>query len=143
MKIINLIDNYNIINKGIWGSVLVLEEELTPLGIICEYWGPKILSLPEEFKNKEVLFFTRNLLKDLKKISENDISTTLIHSHSSWGYNNILAYFLSRKGYKWVFSPHGTLEPWALVQKQLKKKIYLNLIGNKIFSKANYIRAVS
>jgi glycosyltransferase involved in cell wall biosynthesis len=143
MVIINLIDSFEVVNRGIWGSVLSTDSQLKKLGIVSEYWGPYIKELPEELSNVNVKFYSKILLKDLKIFLSYDKSLCVIHTHCSWGYNNRLAYLLKKRNFKWIFSPHGTLEPWALSQKSFKKEIYLKMIGNFMLSKCDVIRSVS
>lgn len=56
-------------------------------------------------------------IEDLKQFD-------LMHLHSVWGWNIHQAAVLCRKaGVKYVVAPRGMLEPWALKQRWLKKKI--------------------
>lgn len=80
--------------------------------------------------------------------------SVILHSHSLWAWTGLHARnAAAAKGAPLVISPRGTLEPWALSQKQLKKKLaYLlwehgNLTAASMFHatsqmEANGIRAL-
>ena len=47
-----------------------------------------------------------------------------------------------KKGFKWLYVPHGMLEPWSMQQKRLKKLVYYYLLEGRYSSFADAVRAV-
>ncbi len=53
----------------------------------------------------------------------------ILHIHGIWVWPTLVACAASRWfRIPYMLVPHGTLEPWALSQKALKKKVYLKLL---------------
>ena len=56
----------------------------------------------------------------------------LVHLNSFWCYPGIPAGNAARQhNVPYIMSPHGTLDPYSLKQKWLKKKLYLNLFERR------------
>jgi glycosyltransferase involved in cell wall biosynthesis len=68
---------------------------------------------------------------------------TIVVSHGCWLAPTRLAYQLKKKGFRWIYTPHGMLEPWSRNHKWFKKKIYFSLFEKKWSVHADSLRAVS
>ena len=67
----------------------------------------------------------------------------LVHVHGLWMHPGILGRSLSRRmGCRRVVSPHGMLEPWALRQGSLKKRLAGRLFENKNLQSADCLHAL-
>lgn len=67
-----------------------------------------------------------------------------IHIHGIWQEHCRLAATLARKAeIPYVVSVHGMLEPWALRQKQWKKRLYALLSERQILNRAACLRALT
>lgn len=65
--------------------------------------------------------FSYRLAKVLRTYAKN---CQIVHNHSLWTFPNIAVGLMTGKGpAKFVFSPHGTLSPWALSLSSWKKRI--------------------
>lgn len=83
--------------------------------------------------------FTYNL--DLEYII-NDYD--LVHIYGIWRPFLIKVYYIAKKlKKKIIISPIGALEPWALSQKKLKKKIAWHLYQKKILNNVDVLHATS
>lgn len=72
------------------------------------------------------------------------VSTDIIHMHSMWLYPNLAGSRAARRaGTPYIVRPAGSLEPWSLENRKLKKKLYLSLISRRILNGAARIHAVS
>jgi glycosyltransferase involved in cell wall biosynthesis len=68
----------------------------------------------------------------------------LIHSHGIWSPTNHWACYVGRKvGMPTIIQPHGMLEPWALDQKKIKKKMALSIYQKSDLLNANIFVATS
>jgi len=115
-----------------------------------EYGGPHTaISQKIEFlnkkniKNKLIFKRTNNFIFNLDLeyiISEFDI----VHIYGIWRPFLAKTFYTARKlKKKIIISPIGALEPWALKQKSLKKKIAWNLYQKKILNSADILHATS
>jgi glycosyltransferase involved in cell wall biosynthesis len=82
-------------------------------------------------------FFAPGMVPTLARlIQESD----LVQIQGTWVFPNLVASRLARLYRKpYIISPKGTLEPWALEQKNLKKRIYLALVENSTLKHARCI----
>jgi len=84
-----------------------------------------------------VFGFRKTLLKEAYNFD-------IIHIHDIWHYPNYVGYYASKKiGKPYIITTHGTLEPWALKYKGLKKRIYAALIQKRILKEASAIHAIT
>ncbi len=142
MRIINIIRDVQPIRMGvIIAAVNAAEELYEKFNVTTELWfqGPE-----HGFSFKHVTLISLksrsiNYLDQLLISRKLNPSRDIIISHSPWGFQSAWGSHLKRKGFNWVFSPHGTLEPWSLSQKWLKKKIYWLFFEKKRLSHADYI----
>lgn len=82
------------------------------------------------------------MVAQLKKLDAS-VDKTIIVSHGSWLKPAGLGYQLGKRGYRWVYVPHGMLEPWSRSSGRLKKLIYYYLFEKRYAKNASAIRAVS
>ncbi|HCW06555.1 MAG TPA: hypothetical protein DGG95_04225 [Cytophagales bacterium] len=68
---------------------------------------------------------------------------TIVVSHGCWKKPTRVAYQMKRRGFNWIYTPHGMLEPWSLANHRLKKIIYYHLFEKRYFRLADAVRAVS
>ena len=145
-RIINIIDSLRPVNYGIWNAALstasILREKYM-VESVC--WHPENDDsgiLPENVKSWTYNQSTINNLSKLETDYELNPKQDIIISHGAWRYPTKLGVSLKQRGYFWVYTPHGMLEPWSLQQKKWKKYFYFHLIEKKIAKKADYVRAV-
>jgi len=144
-RIINIVDSGSSINMGIWQSAISNAGILKDHGIVTELWvfgtaipdtdvSISILNL-SSVSTAQIpeLILSRNITK------ENDIIVT----HGCWRHSTRWGSCFSSLGFKWVYTPHGMLDHWALNQKWLKKKLYLRFIERPLVKNPYFIRAVS
>ena len=82
-----------------------------------------------------------SLKKALKAVVE---KFDLIHIHEIWHYPQFVASRLAKRYNKpYIITIHGSLEPWCLNHKALKKKIYSFLIQKKILKEASALHAIT
>ena len=145
MRIINIIDNISQVNFGIWNAAIATAKHLKEsYHVISELWFPEI----EDYPNLDSV--TMIPLKDTSKeylfklIEEKGLSpnNTIIVTHGCWQYATKWGAELKNKGFHWVYTPHGMLEPWSMQQKKWKKKIYFKLLEYPLSKIADTIRAV-
>lgn len=144
--IINLVDFLSPVNFGIWHAAIATA------GPLKEKYGiESILVAPvSDFP------FPSDRFPDVKFISiENrdtqfaeqflkkwNPATTIVATHGCWQFPTRWGAKAKSMGFKWVYTPHGMLEPWSMSQKWLKKRIYLELKEKPLAQTATIIRAV-
>ena len=75
---------------------------------------------------------------------ENVRNYDLLHIHALFSYTTLPACHFARKsGVPYVLRPLGTLSPWSLSQKKLRKKIYYSLFEKKNLLSASAVHATS
>jgi glycosyltransferase involved in cell wall biosynthesis len=140
MRIINIVDNLNKVNYGIWSAAIATASHLFYRhNVVSELWYPKPLDpLSGDF-------FRDVQLKEIDPlhlcVPEMD-NETIIVTHGVWRYPTRWGDKLRQKGFPWVYVPHGMLEPWGMEQKRLKKFIYFHFVEKQLAGKASVIRAV-
>ena len=72
-----------------------------------------------------------------------DPKRVIISTHGAWRFPTRLAHKLGKLGFRWIYTPHGMLEPWSLRQKQLKKWLYWTLREGPLARRADAVRATS
>lgn len=78
--------------------------------------------IPVIYKKEESYFSSTNFLDGL------DISNSIVHIQNIWDMSlHKVANFCKKNRIPYLISPRGMLEPWALRQKYLKKKLALSL----------------
>jgi len=113
-------------------------------GFSTELWYPATDF--SELPNVKAIPLYDTGIKALKRIINEkslDPLQDIIITHGSWKFATRWGGWLKKRGFKWIYVPQGMLEPWAMQQKRLKKKLYFTVIEKKIAAKADVIRAVS
>lgn len=101
------------------------------LGVHCEVYPFGRLRWPRDRK------LSSHLERQIRGASS-------VHIHGIWQEHCSIAASLSRKaGIPYVVSAHGMLEPWALRQKALKKKLYGALVERRNLNSAASLRALT
>ncbi len=67
----------------------------------------------------------------------------LLHVHGIWMYSSIAAVRWARGGKPYVVSPHGMLDPWALKNSRLKKRISAALYEDRHLRGAACVHALN
>lgn len=68
----------------------------------------------------------------------------IVHIHGLWQAHTALTASLCRRlGRPYVVSAHGMLEPWALSQGRVKKRVYYRLIESRHLRHASCLRALT
>ena len=145
-KILNLVDDVSSVNYGIWHAAVATAAELQErYGI--ESW---LISrnFDASFRQEEFPGLkTRKLdsldKKDAEKLfAEFNPEDCVVASHGCWQYPTRWGAIARKMGFRWVYTPHGMLEPWSMQQKTWKKLPYFHLIEKRLAAKASLIRAV-
>ena len=146
MHIINIVDNIQQVNIGIWNAAIASAENLEE-----DYQVKSSLWYLEGMDNKVYIDFpsmaipeaTASHAQELIEDHCLDSETTLISTHGCWRQPTKWGREFQKRGLKWVYVPQGMLEPWSLKQKWLKKKIYFELFEKRLSRHADLVRAVS
>ncbi len=149
MRVINLVDSIAKVNFGIWNAAIVTAPQLkAEFGIDSEIWFPAESKEDKEqpdFKGCKVVELQSLVTSQVKVlIQEHNLNKadTIIATHGTWRYATIWGAAFAKLGFKWVYTPHGMLEPWSLQQKAFKKKVYMTLRELPAAKKAHAVRAV-
>ncbi|MBC6491015.1 hypothetical protein BC349_08235 [Flavihumibacter stibioxidans] len=120
---------------------------LGAFGIDSEVWFPanSVTSIPGQITIPAYPLesLTISYLKSLIHSRQLDTANDIIVTHGCWQFATHWGAFLKKLGYKWIYVPHGMLEPWPLQHKKWKKKLYLKFFERRMILKADLIRAVS
>ncbi|WP_066633753.1 glycosyltransferase [Labilibacter marinus] len=145
MRIINIIDSIEKVNFGIWNAAIstagVLKSEYK---IDAELWFPQVNDVPQIDDVLLVPLSDTSVSSLAHLMEEKGLKTedTLIVTHGCWRYATRWGAELKKKGFKWIYVPHGMLEPWSISQKRWQKMIYFSLLEYPLSKKADYTRAV-
>jgi len=82
-------------------------------------------------------------VEELLRSRSLDRDHTVIVTHGCWQLPTLIGARCKKAGYRWVYVPHGMLEPWSLRQKALKKAVYWHLREYRMASRADLVRATS
>lgn len=144
MRLINIIDSFDRINYGVWNAATVNASLLSEDGISVELWFPRteqtsikgvtLVSLPDvKLTTLQQLISQRAL----------NVDTDIIITHGAWRFATRWGHSLKKKGFKWIYVPHGMLEPWSFQQKRFKKKLYFSVFEKRMAMQCDLIRAVA
>ena len=73
----------------------------------------------------------------------NLLQPDLIHTHGLWMYPSIASQVCASGGKPYIISPHGMLDPWAISNSSLKKKLAGFMYENHHLKRANCIHALN
>jgi len=144
-RVINIVDNVKATNAGVWNAAISTAQDLSDRSWFSELWFPDSKAPTVDVPVKLYPLRSRRLSEVDHIIKERDLKKNrdLIVTHGCWSYCTRWGWAFQRLGFKWIYTPHGMLEPWALTQKFLKKKLYLNLFEMPMARHSSAIRAVS
>ena len=145
MRVINFVDSIERINYGIWDAAISTARYLElNHGVESHLWFPTAKNRPDlpHLKTKGIDILTSQNIHTILLENNFKPDNTIIATHGCWQYPTRLGYNLHLKGYKWVMTPHGMLEPWSMKQKWLKKRVYFHLVEYFMMKRADAIRAV-
>lgn len=81
------------------------------------------------------------LLRELLSLAG---SSDVLHSHSMWTASHWAAGWAARRGRRpLVIAPHGALDPWALANPRLRKRLAWTLFDKKAMAGAACLQALS
>lgn len=147
MRIINIVDEVSAVNFGIWNAAIATSEYLfRDFNVLSEIWYPQT-----DFKANfsEYKGLTHRALPSTRQsyLLENifpqlNAANDLIVTHGAWRFPTRWGATLKEKGLRWMYVPHGMLEPWSMDQKKWKKLVYFHLVESRLAKKADLVRAV-
>ncbi len=147
LKVVHLIDEFSQSNHGIIEAAVATSHVLADRGVHSEVWFPENSSNHTiDFRAAIPVAIAKSQLMDVRKhltrcaTAPADI---VIVSHGAWRYPTRLAYQLQSAGCRWIYTPHGMLEPWSMRQKWIQKKLYWRFVEHKYVNRADIVRATS
>jgi glycosyltransferase involved in cell wall biosynthesis len=145
MNIIHVVTNAEKVNFGIWNAALLGTSYATEVKQAnCELWvchGE--VSVKIEAPVTVRLLNGKSVAAAIDDITKFPANDTIIVTHGCWGRPSKIGAGARKKGYAWIYTPHGMLEPWSMSQKAFKKKVYWNLIEKRLTTGAGFVRSVS
>lgn len=144
--IVNLVDEVSPVNFGIWHAAIASAKDLKDNDDIRS-----VIAAPQStqpFPETQYPFVKWMGIKDFSKkaalefFSNFQPESTIIASHGCWRFPTRWGSWAIQQGFRWVYCPHGMLEPWSMNHKWLKKKIYFEFWEKPMARKANLVRAV-
>lgn len=146
MRVINIVDRLDKVNYGIYNAAVFTGKHLKEThGVDSEIWFPEVAYDPVDLNSCRAIPLKDNTSKVLKAILNSnrlDPANDIIVTHGAWRFPTRWGHTLQKHGFKWVYVPHGMLEPWSVKQKRLKKSAYLRWFEVPYARNANAIRAV-
>lgn len=108
-------------------------------------------SLARDFKSVPTMFFPSQLGESFKYsrplatwLSSNIHHFRLAHIHSVFNHSSVAAAHSCRKaGVPYVVRPLGTLDPWSMAQKSLRKKVFWHMAGKGMLHHAAAVHYTS
>lgn len=104
-----------------------------------------------EYKGVPAIFFEPQLGASFKYsrplaswLSSNIKSFDLAHIHAVFNHSSIAATHACRKaGVPYIIRPLGTLDPWSMTQKSLRKRLFWHLSGKRMLHSAAAVHYTS
>jgi len=145
MNIIHIVTNAEKVNFGIWNAALLGTSYAKDVKQAnSELWVCNgTVSVKIEAPVKVNLLNGKGVAETVAAIAAYPVKDTVVVTHGCWGMPTRVGAACRDKGYAWIYTPHGMLEPWSMSQKALKKKIYWNLIEKRKTTHAGLVRSVS
>lgn len=147
MRIIHIVSAISSTNFGIWNAAIFGSIYLKKTyNVDSELWICSRTKSDTLIPEIPFYFFKPNELsingirKWILNFPKDDI---LFVTHGAWLKPSIIGFLAKKAGYKWIYLSHGMLEPWAMKNDWLKKKIYFGLVERPMSKNADVIRAVS
>lgn len=148
LRVINLVDSLARVNYGIWNAAVNTAPALAQNhDVVSELWFPAAtldaeVELPESLTVRKLPNTKIRTLKALVEEAGLNPETDIIVSHGAWRYPTKWASWLRSHGFRWVYVPHGMLEPWSMSQRALLKRIYYYFVEGPKTRRAAGVRAV-
>jgi glycosyltransferase involved in cell wall biosynthesis len=142
MNLLHLIDNFEKVNFGIWNAALFNSTSLEKLGYKSYALIPNNFSEFTYPSVSKLVFDKKSEIKSILESANITAENTIVISHGCWQWPNEIGNKLKNKGFRWIATPHGMLEPWSLSKKKTKKKIFWSLVEKNRIENADVIRAV-
>lgn len=147
MRIIHIVSSITKINFGIWNAAIFSSEYLNErYQVKSELW----ICTKSEQENitPQIPYYFFDKKKKTKSgfrdwIKHFDAAETIIVTHGAWLLPTKLGFWAKKEGYKWIYTPHGMLEPWGFKKGKFKKRLYFYLFEQRMNNDADAIRAVS
>ena len=145
-KVLHLVDQVSAVNFGIWHAAIAPSESL-----LRDFGIQSWLVAPENSYQPDLQILKNIHRVSIKSTSLSEASSlfsqfspldTIVVSHGCWQYPTKWANYASSLGFKWMYVPHGMLEPWSMEQKKWKKWLYFYGFENRMAQKADWVRAV-
>lgn len=145
MKILHIVEDFSIKSGGLRSAIDGLNNHLNQNGI-------QSYILSSEKENEDTIYTvsaTNKWLYNKDWISKidsivSDKKIDIIHIHGVWLYPQYIgAKYAIKNNIPFVFSCHGMYQPWLWKKGTLKKKLYLNFLSKKWFSKAKVIHTIT
>jgi len=146
MTITHILEDFSYQSGGIRTVVKDLHTRLLGAGIDSKILTPRCEESDDVIKisgRNKAWNYSNELLVKLKEIYSND-KQTIIHIHGVWMHPQYAsASFAYKNNIPFIISCHGMYEPWLWTKGTLKKKLYFKFLAKPVFSKANYIHAIT
>ena len=108
--------------------------------------SPKVNIIKLIWNNNPLIrffIFRKQLLKSIQLFQKQN-RRVIVHDHGLWMDSNIASCFTSYlNDIPLLVSTHGSLEPWAMEHKKIKKKIAFQLYQKFLLNRASYIHTTS
>jgi glycosyltransferase involved in cell wall biosynthesis len=139
MQIINIVDRLDKVNYGIWQAAISTANILhNQYNVKTELWYPEDAQQLPDYQYGNVKLVP--VSNDIPVIETPD--QTIVITHGCWQYPSRWGFALHNRGIKWIYTPHGMLEPWSMNQKWIKKVFYFNFVEKTLSRQADLVRAV-
>ena len=113
--------------------------EATVLSEVIEYKGVPAIFFPAQLG--ESFKYSRPLSAWLRA---NISNFGLAHIHAVFNHSSVAAAFVCKKaGVPYVVRPLGTLDPWSMTQKSLRKRVFWQVSGKGIMRRAAAVHYTS
>ena len=160
MKILMVVPALGDVYGGPSKSVLELTEAIGQLGVNIDLVttnanGSHVLDVPLftwiDKKTHRIQYFSYWNVADYKFtlsltswLFKNVANYQLVHTHAIFSYPVLPAYWAAQfHKIPYVVTPHGMLEPWALVHKGYKKQLYFSLLEKPSLQRASTIHMLA
>lgn len=142
-EIYHITENVSFKSGGVRTILLLLNNYLNQNNLPSNI----ITNLKEEadnfihFETNKPWFYQKEIKSYLENLSKN---TSIFHLHGTYTYTQYVSSEVAIKNrIPYLLSPHGMLEPRVLAKNSLKKKLYLQLILNKIIKNAQFLHCIT
>lgn len=148
LKVIHIVSSFDRINFGIWNAAIFGLGYLEKFHHVRSYmWSAAPPPAEKLYPPHLIIRWLDNNSTDAqidRVLKQDDHDTnTIVVTHGSWLQPTKLGYRLSQRGFRWLYVPHGMLEPWSINQAALKKSLYYSFFEKRYIRSAKRVRAVS